>query len=91
MEPGSPWKNGCGESFNRKLRDELLDGKVFYSLAKAKVVIESWRQQDNTSRPHLAPRYRPPAPKVELGPARPTTWTMAPKSIMHEHPTRTTP
>jgi putative transposase len=49
IEPGSPWENGYIESFNSKLRDELLDGEVFYSLAEAKVVIESWRQHDNTS------------------------------------------
>jgi transposase InsO family protein len=52
IEPGSPWENGYCESFNGKLRDELLDGEVFYSLAEARVVIESWRQHYNTGRPH---------------------------------------
>jgi hypothetical protein len=66
-------------SFNSKLRDELLDGEVFYSLAEARVVIESWRRHYNTSRPHSALGYRPPAPEVVLGPARPTTRTVAPR------------
>jgi putative transposase len=83
IEPGSPWENGYIESFNSKLRDELLDGEVFYSLAEAKVVIESWRQHDNTSRPHSALGYRPPAPEVALCTARPTAQTVAPKPIMH--------
>jgi transposase InsO family protein len=42
IEPGSPWENGYCESFNAKLRDELLDSEIFYSLAEAKIVIESW-------------------------------------------------
>lgn len=41
IEPGSPWENGCCESFNAKLRDELLNGEIFHSLAEAKIVIES--------------------------------------------------
>lgn len=52
MEPGSPWENGYCESFNSRLRDELLDGEIFYSLAEAKIVIESWRRHYNTKRPH---------------------------------------
>jgi transposase InsO family protein len=83
IEPGSPWENGYGESFNSKLRDELLDGEVFYSLAEAKVVIESWRRHYNTTRPHSALGYRPPAPEVVLWPARPTTQTVTPKPVMH--------
>jgi transposase InsO family protein len=47
IEPGSPWENGCCESFNSKLRDELLNGEVFYSLAEARIVVESWRQHYN--------------------------------------------
>jgi putative transposase len=61
----------------------LLDGEIFYSLAEAKVVIESWRRHYNTSRPHSALGYRPPAPEVVLGLHRPTTRTMAPKPVMH--------
>ena len=83
IEPGSPWENGYCESFNSKLRDELLDGEVFYSLAEARVVIESWRRHYNTSRPHSALGYRPPAPEVVLGPTRPTTRTVAPRPVMH--------
>jgi transposase InsO family protein len=83
IEPGSPWENGYIESFNGKLRDELLDGEVFYSLAEAKVVIESWRQHYNTSRPHSALGYRPPAPEVVLWPALPVAQAVAPKPAMH--------
>jgi transposase InsO family protein len=52
IEPGSPWENGYCESFNAKLRDELLNGEIFYTLAEAKVVIEGWRSHYNTKRPH---------------------------------------
>ena len=52
IEPGSPWENGYCESFNAKLRDELLNGEIFYSLAEAKIVIETWRRHYNTKRPH---------------------------------------
>ena len=72
IEPGSPWENGYCESFNSKLRDELLDGEILYSLAEAKVVIESWRQHYNTKRPHSALGYRPPAPEVVQWPASPS-------------------
>ena len=74
---------GAVHTINGKLRDELLDGEVFYSLAEAKVVIESWRRHYNTSRPHSALGYRPPAPEVVLWPARPITRTVAPKPVMH--------
>ena len=53
IEPGSPWENGYCESFNSKLRDELLDGEIFYSLAEAKIIIEAWRRYYNTERPCL--------------------------------------
>lgn len=62
IEPGSPWENGYCESFNGKLRDECLNGEIFYSLKEAQVVIESWRKHYNTVRPHSALGYRPPAP-----------------------------
>jgi putative transposase len=64
IAPGSPWENGYNESFNGKLRDELLNGEIFYSLKEAKVVIEQWRRHYNTKRPHSALGYRPPAPVV---------------------------
>ena len=64
IAPGSPWENGFIESFNARLRDELLDGEIFYSLKEAKIVIESWRRHYNTVRPHESLGYRPPAPEV---------------------------
>ena len=62
IEPGSPWENGYCESFNGKLRDECLNGEIFYSLKEAQIVIEKWRVNYNTKRPHSALGYRPPAP-----------------------------
>jgi len=70
IEPGSPWENGYCESFNSKLRDELLNGEIFYSLKEARIVIESWRRYYNEVRPHSSLGYRPPAPAV-LFPERP--------------------
>ncbi|MGC1859663.1 MAG: IS3 family transposase [Methylocystis sp.] len=64
ITPGSPWENGFIESFNARLRDELLDGEIFYSLAEARIVIESWRRHYNTVRPHGSLGYKPPAPEV---------------------------
>jgi putative transposase len=64
IAPGSPWENGYVESFNARLRDELLDGEVFYTLAEAQIVIESWRRHFNTVRPHGSLGYKPPAPEV---------------------------
>ena len=66
IEPGSPWENGYNESFNGKLRDELLNGEIFYSLKEAQVLIERWRRHYNTLRPHSALGYRPPAPETVL-------------------------
>ena len=62
IEPGSPWENGYCESFNGKLRDECLNGEIFYSLREAQIVIEKWRVEYNTRRPHSALGYKPPAP-----------------------------
>ena len=64
IEPGSPWENGYVESFNGKLRDELLNGEIFYTMTEAKVLIEQWRRHYNTLRPHSALGYRPPAPEA---------------------------
>ena len=66
IEPGSPWENGYVESFNSKLRDELLNGEIFYSLKEAQIIIEGWRQHYNSVRPHSALRWTPPAPEVRL-------------------------
>jgi len=64
IEPGSPWENGYNESFNGKLRDELLNGEIFYTLKEAKIMIERWRIHYNTKRPHTSLGYRPPAPET---------------------------
>jgi transposase InsO family protein len=89
IEPGSPWENGYCESFNAKLRDELLNGEIFYSLAEARIIIEGWRRHYNTKRPHSSLGYRPPAPEViscpaaPSGAASPATPAVAPRTVMH--------
>lgn len=62
IEPGSPWENGYCESFNSKLRDEFLNGEIFYSLKEVQVLAERWRVHYNTIRPHSSLGYLPPAP-----------------------------
>ena len=64
IEPGSPWENGYIESFNGKLRDELLNREIFTTLTEAKILIEEWRKEYNHVRPHSALGYRPPAPEA---------------------------
>jgi transposase InsO family protein len=59
IEPGSPWENGYIESFNGKLRDERLNGEIFYTLKEAQVLIEEWRLEYNTVSPHSSLKYRP--------------------------------
>jgi putative transposase len=66
IERGSPWENGYIESFNGKLRDELLDREIFTTLEEAKVLIKQWRREYNQVRPHSALRYQPPAPEAIL-------------------------
>jgi len=66
IEPGSPWENGYIESFNGKLRDELLNREIFMTLTEAKVLIEQWRQEYNQIRPHSSLGYRPPAPEARI-------------------------
>jgi putative transposase len=94
IAPGSPWENGFVESFNARLRDELLDGEIFYSLREAQVVIESWRRHYNHVRPHASLGYRAPAPEVfvpalavrtaaSLRPASPAVPVMAPRPVSH--------
>jgi putative transposase len=93
IAPGSPWENGYVESFNARLRDELLDGEIFYSLREAQVVIESWRRHYNHVRPHASLGYRAPAPEVVMSalamgtaarrPASPPTPVVAPRPVMH--------
>lgn len=66
IEPGSPWENGYLESFNGKLRDELLDREVFYTLLEVQVLTEQYRHTYNRIRPHGSLGYRPPAPETVL-------------------------
>ena len=89
IEPGSPWENRYCESFNAKLRDELLSSEIFYSLKEAQIIIESWRQHYNAIRPHSSLASRPPAPEVLLwpaaqpGPATPATPALALQPTMN--------
>ena len=66
IEPGSPWENGYCESFNSKLRDEFLNGEIFYSIKELRVLAERWRIHYNTVRPHSSLGYKPPAPEAWL-------------------------
>jgi putative transposase len=66
IEPSSPWENGYVESFNGKLRDELLNREVFTTLLEAKILIEQWRREYNHIRPHSSLGYQPPAPEAKL-------------------------
>ena len=66
IEPGSPWENGYIESFNGKLRDELLNREIFTTLTEAKILIEQWRREYNQIRPHSSLGYRPPAPEAKI-------------------------
>ncbi len=66
IEPGSPWENGYVESFNGKMRDELLNREIFYTLQEAQVLIARWREEYNHFRPHSSLGYRPPAPQAWL-------------------------
>ena len=68
IEPGSPWENGYIESFNGKLRDELLNGEIFDTILEARVITERWRKKYNTIRPHSSLAYRPPAPEAYFPP-----------------------
>jgi transposase InsO family protein len=84
IEPGSPWENGYVESFNAGMRDELLDGEIFYSLKEAKIIIESWRRHYNGVRPHTSLGYRPPAPEAYVpgGAALPSPLVGAAPTVM---------
>ena len=84
IEPGSPWENGYVESFNGKLRDELLNGEIFYTLSEAKVLIERWRHHYNTIRPHSSLDYRPPAPEA-IGPVEACSATLHRPQLAQEH------
>ena len=64
IEPGSPWENGYNESFNGKLKDELLNGEVFTTLLEAQILVEQWRETYKRVRPHSSLGYRPPVPET---------------------------
>jgi len=99
IEPGSPWENGYVESFNARLRDELLNGEILCSLRKAEVILERRRRHTNTVRPHASLGYSPPAPEVlipalatppaaPIQPARPARLPVAPQPRPNQHPPR---
>jgi len=69
IEPSSSWENGYIESFNGKMRDELMNGEIFYTLKEAEILIEMWRKEYNTVRPHSALGYRSPVPAAVIIPA----------------------
>ncbi len=75
IAPGSPWENGFIESFNARLRDELLDGEIFYTLKEAQIIVENWRRHYNTVRPHESLGYKAPAPEVFIPAFRTPTAT----------------
>ena len=85
IEPGSPWENGYCESFNGKLRDELLEREIFYTLREAKVLIERWRVHYNTVRPHSSLGYRAPAPETVAIAAEPVFATLSPPQQQQKH------
>jgi putative transposase len=89
IEPGSPWENGYVESFNGKLRDELLIGEIFYTLREAKVLVERWRRHYNTVRPHSSLGYRPPAPET-IAPAEACSAPLRSPLLAREHVARLT-
>jgi len=66
IAPGSPWENGYNESFNGRLRDELLNGETFYTLKEAQIILEQWRHHYNHVRPHTSLGYKPPAPLAHI-------------------------
>ena len=78
ITPGSPWENSYSESFNGSLRDELLNGEIFCSLAEVRVLFEAWRRHYNTVRPHSSLGYRPPAPETATPP-----WPAFPGDFHH--------
>ena len=83
IEPGSPWENGYCESFNSKLRDEFLNGELFYSMKELRVLAERWRIHYNTVRPHSSLGYRPPAPEAWL---TSTAWERGGRSLRSRLP-----
>ena len=90
IEPGSHWENGYIESFNGKLRDQLLNGEIFYTLKEAKVLINRWRNHYNTVRPHLSLAYRPSAPETLITPSEACSATLRRPLMEHKNTTALT-
>ncbi len=83
ITPGSPWENGYCESFNGSMRDELLNGEIFYTLTEATILIERWRQHYNTLRPHSSLGYQPPAPEAAPPATAALRFRYAPPAASH--------
>ncbi len=83
ITPGSPWENGYCEPFNGSMRDELLNGEIFYTLAEAQILIEAWRQHYDTERPHSSLGYWPPAPETATPPWLFSGLRFAPPPVSH--------
>lgn len=81
IEPGSPWENGYNESFNGKLRDELLSGEIFTTLKESLILIEAWRRHYNTIRPHSSLGYRPPTLETIALPSSLAVWGPQPGGL----------
>jgi putative transposase len=75
ITPGSPWENGYNERFNGTLVEEVLKREIFFTLMEARVLIEQWRREYNTVRPHSALGYRPPAPEARWPGQGTMAWT----------------
>jgi len=84
IEPGSPWENGYCESFNGKPRDGFLKGETFYTLKEARILVENWRQEYNTIRPHSTLKYRSPAPEPCVKQPPEALPPRAPATVLHE-------
>lgn len=78
ITPSSPWENGYKKTFAGSLRDDLLNGEIFYKLAEAGVLIEAWRYYYNTVQPHSSLRYRPPATEAATPPSPASLFPFAP-------------
>jgi len=66
ITPGSPWEKGYCESLNGTLRDNLLNGEIFYGVKEAQALVDQWVAHYNTERPHSALGYKPPAPEIRI-------------------------
>jgi transposase InsO family protein len=81
----SPWENGYIESFNARLRDELLNGEIFYTLREAQIVIESWRRHYNRIKPHASIGYKPLAPEVFVPAFYGAIWFALPRDLRQRY------